>query len=113
MEKLRRSGPRKKREKEASNMNPKYYVTAEECEKVRLFLNKHGIGGGVVGGSENTFLGPFVVPQVEGKLMFNLRLANGCEMNAGLTLDLMSKGYAEDWVATMLQAMARPEYADA
>lgn len=90
-------------------MNPLYYVTPEEAQKVIDFLNKHGIGGGWKSCTLPNFVGPFIVPSVAGKLMIGLVLQNGCEMNAGLTLDLMSKGYQEWFVASMLQAMAKPE----
>jgi hypothetical protein len=89
-------------------MNPKYYVSPEECQKVIDFLNKNAIGGGVAGSSLNEFVGPFFVPVVAGKLMLNLQLKSGVEMNAGLTLDLMSKGYAEWLVVAMLVQMAAP-----
>lgn len=89
-------------------MNPKYYVTPEEAKKVIDFLNQNQIGGGVKGVAGNDFVGPFRVPEVPGKEMLGIVLNSGVEMNAGLTLDLMSKGYAEQWVATMLQAMAAP-----
>lgn len=90
-------------------MNPKYYVTPEEAQRVIDFLNKNQIGGGVKGLAGNNFVGPFVVPTVVGKEMVGIVLNSGVEMNAGLTLDLLSKGYSEEWVAKMLQAMATPE----
>jgi hypothetical protein len=90
-------------------MNSKYYVTPEEAQKVIDFLNKHRIGGGWKSCTLPNFVGPFRVPEVAGKAMVGLVLQNGCEMNAGLTLDLMTKGYAEWFVASMLQAMAIPE----
>jgi len=89
-------------------MNPKYYVSPEEAQKAIDFLNKHAIGGGVAGSALNEFVGPVSVPQVPGKLMLNLQLKSGAEMNAGLTLDLMGKGYAEWLVVAMLEQMARP-----
>ena len=89
-------------------MNPKYYVTPEEAQKVIDFLNKHNIGGGVATSGLNEFVGPFQVPPVAGKQMLNLALGSGAVMNAGLTLDLMSKGYPDWLVAGMLQAMAVP-----
>lgn len=89
-------------------MNPKYYVSPDELQKVIWFVNKHQIGGGVKGVAPNIFVGPFVVPPVEGKEMLGVVLNNGVEMNAGLMLDLMGKGYAEQWVVYMLQAMATP-----
>jgi hypothetical protein len=88
-------------------MNPKYYVTSEEAQKVTDFLNKHNVGGGVKGVNLNEFVGPVSVPVVAGKQMVNLVLANGAQMNAGLTLDLMGK-YSEWFVASMLAAMATP-----
>jgi hypothetical protein len=90
-------------------MNPKYYVTPEEVKRVIDFLNEHSIGGGWKSSTQPNFVGPFQVPPVEGKWMIGLVLKNGCEMNAGLTLDLMTKGYPEWLVASMLQAMATPE----
>lgn len=89
-------------------MNPKYYVNAEECEKARTFLNKYSVGGGVVGGEELTYLGgPVAVPQIEGKLLFHLKLANGADLNAGLVFDLFSKGYSEASIAERLQYEVR------
>jgi hypothetical protein len=92
-------------------MNPKYYVTPEEAQRVIDFLNKNSVGGGVRGSDrqERSFLGPFAVPEVAGKIMLLLELQSGAVMNAGLTLDLMSKGYPDWLVASMLQAMAQPE----
>lgn len=90
-------------------MNQKYYVTPEEAQRVIDFLNKHQVGGGVKGLAGNDFVGPFRVPTVAGKEMVGIVLNSGAEMNAGLTLDLLSKGYSEEWVAKMLQSMAVPE----
>lgn len=87
-------------------MNPKYYVSPEECQKVVDFLNKNQIGGGVVDMVLPDYRGPFRVPDVPGKQMLGLVLSNGVEMNAGLTLDLLSKGYAEWLVISMLRAMS-------
>lgn len=87
-------------------MNPKYYVTPEEAQKVIDFLNKNQVGGGVKGLAGNDFIGPFRVPEVAGKAMVGIVFNSGVEMNAGLTLDLLSKGYSEAYVASMLKAMA-------
>lgn len=94
-------------------MNPKYYVNPQQLQEVIDFLNKDHkdvgkIGGGVKDVVPNLFAGPFKVPEVEGKEMLGVVLNSGVEMNAGLTWDLMNKGYVETWVARMLQAMATP-----
>jgi hypothetical protein len=89
-----------------SSMNPKYYVSPDELQKVIAFLNKHSVGGGVKDVVPNLFVGPFSVPVVEGKDMLGVMLNCGVEMNAGLTLDLMNKGYTEQWTVMMLQAIA-------
>ena len=90
-------------------MNPKYYVTPEEAEKVRAFLNKYSIGGGVEKASELIYFGPVAVPQREGKSLLHLRLANGCDMNAGIVLAMMTNGQSEARAAEVLQYIARPE----
>jgi hypothetical protein len=91
-------------------MNPKYYVTPEELKEVVEFLNdpKFMIGGGVKAVVGNLFAGPFSVPEVPGKAMLGVMLNSGVEMNAGLTYDLLHKGYDIQWVAQMLRAMATP-----
>jgi hypothetical protein len=90
-------------------MNPKYYVSPEEAQKVIDFLNKYKIGEGVKSTLLNEFIGPFSVPQVTGKLMLLVRLNNNCKLNAGLVLDMMGKGYPESMVADVIRAGARPE----
>ena len=88
-------------------MNPKYYTTPEETRQVVEYLNRHGIGGGVVSVELETWQGPFVLPRVEGKDVVNIKLASGVAFNAGLTLDLIQRYGPESWLTrAMLQAMA-------
>ena len=89
-------------------MNPKYYVTPDETQRVVDLLNKYSIGGGVEGVAPNRWEGPFSIPEGKGKEVLNVVLKSGVVMSAGLTLDLMSKGYPEAFVASMLRAMAAP-----
>lgn len=90
-------------------MNPKYYVTPTEMQKVADFLIKHQVGGGLKGIVLPNFVGPVAVPQVAGKDLVYVEFENGAQMNAGLVLDLMSKGYQEWFVAATLRNLAIPE----
>lgn len=90
-------------------MNPKYYTTPEQTQQVVEYLNQHGIGGGVIGLELEEWAGPFALPKVEGKDVVNVRLASGTRLNAGLTLDLIQRYGAANWITrAMLEAMARP-----
>lgn len=89
-------------------MNPTYYTTPEEVAKVVDYLNQNGIGGGVDHVYLLAFIGPFSVPPMEGKQVHQVVLANGTDMNAGLTLDLIQKYGPNSWLTkSMLEAMSR------
>lgn len=87
-------------------MNPKYYTTASELERVVKFLDKHSIGGGVVDIVIPKYFGPASIPVVKDREMHGCVLANEVEMNAGLVLDLMERYSNEQFVVSMLRANA-------
>jgi len=88
-------------------MNSRYYTSPQETQQVVEYLNQHGIGGGVVSVELETWQGPFVLPQVEGNDVVNIKLASGVAFNAGLILDLIQRYGPESWLTrAMLQAMA-------
>ena len=90
-------------------MNPKYYTTPEETQQVVDYLNRHGIGGGVVSVELEQWQGPFALPRVEGKDVVQIKLASGVSFQAGLTLDLIRRYGESSWLTrAMLEAMARP-----
>jgi hypothetical protein len=85
-------------------MNPKYYVTPEQLAKVVAFLNSNYVGGSVKETQEDTFMGPIKIPEIPGKAVVSIYLECGEVINAGLVLDLLSKGYPEQQVAATLRA---------
>lgn len=88
-------------------MNPKYYVDDTELKRVTDFLNANGIGGGVKFTHPLEWVGPFKIPAIPGKTPAQIVLDSGAELNAGLVLDLLSKGYPEWFVASTLRAQAQ------